>query len=63
MCELQAPRQLAMATRQLEGGGRGDLRIDTIRVTDYRICAEFNKKMDKCSAPLLIRQDLPNSYW
>jgi hypothetical protein len=52
-----------MATRQLEGGGRGDLRIDTIRVTDYRICAEFNKKMDKCSAPLLIRQDLPNSYW
>ena len=31
MCELQAPRQLAMATRQLDGGGRGDLRIDTIR--------------------------------
>jgi hypothetical protein len=23
--------QLAMATRQLEGGGQGDLRIDTIR--------------------------------
>jgi len=31
MCELQAPRQLAMATCHLEGGGRGDLRIDTIR--------------------------------
>ncbi len=31
MCGLQAPRQLTMATRQLEGGGRGDLQIDTIR--------------------------------
>ncbi len=31
MCELEAPWQLAMATHHLEGGGRGDLRIDIIQ--------------------------------
>ena len=32
MCELEAPWQLAMTTRHLEGGGQGDLRIDIIQL-------------------------------
>jgi hypothetical protein len=31
MCDLQAPFSLAGFTLGMEGGGRGDLRIDTIR--------------------------------
>jgi hypothetical protein len=31
MCQLQAPFSLARFTRKMEGEGRGDLRIDTIR--------------------------------
>jgi hypothetical protein len=31
MCQLQAPFSLARFTREMEGGGRGDLRIDAIQ--------------------------------
>ncbi len=31
ICELQAPFSLARFTHGMEGGGRGDLRIDAIR--------------------------------
>ncbi len=31
MCELHAPFSLARFTREMEGGVRGDLRIDAIR--------------------------------
>jgi hypothetical protein len=31
MCQLQAPFLLAGFTREMEEGGRGDLRIDAIR--------------------------------
>ncbi len=31
MCELQALFSLARFTREMEGGGRGDLRIDAIQ--------------------------------
>ena len=43
MCELEAPWQLAMATRHLEGGGRGDLRIE--RIISFA-CAQFIMKID-----------------
>jgi hypothetical protein len=44
MCELQAQFSLARFTREMEGGGRGDLRIDSIK--DHRIRLKFNMKMD-----------------
>ncbi len=31
MCQMQAPFSLARFTREMEGGGQGDLRIDTIQ--------------------------------
>ncbi len=43
MCELQAPRQLAMATWRGEGGVIcGLIPFDT----GYQICTKFNMKMD-----------------
>jgi hypothetical protein len=42
------------------GVGRGDLRIDN-GLSDLRPIQHEGGQ--RCSAPLLFRQDLPNSYW
>ncbi len=56
-------RQLAMATRQMEGGGWvicGLIPFDNGSSDWAQIQHEDGQW---CSAPLLFRQDLPNLYW
>ncbi len=61
MYQLQAPFSLARFTREMEGGGQGDLLMPFDNGSSDR--AQFHEDGQWCSAPLLFRQDLPNSYW
>ncbi len=63
MCQLQAPFLLPRFTREMEGGGRDDLQIDAIRLRIIESGQIQHEDGQWCSAPLLFRQDLPNSYW
>ena len=63
MCELQAPFSLARFTREMEGGGRVNcesMLFDNESSDQAQIQHEDGQW---CSAPLLFKQDLPNSYW
>jgi hypothetical protein len=63
MCELQAPFLLARFTRGMEGKG-GVICESMLFNNGSSDWTQIQHEDEQwCSAPLLFRQGLPNSYW